>query len=427
MQTCTPQAAPWEGEDASCPGAPHSSSARKKAKNKKKLQGKRHGFTLVEDEILAAESMESQPEPHNLPHSFLLSRLPCWLITWLISLVVTLFGLTISCGYVAAQIYTFLSTTAPFVPAVVLSPEPTSPPPPAPPFLPPPQTPRLPQLPPRLPPRLPLPPLSPSPTLPPLPQAPSPSPNHPWGPVRVINERMKTEGVLVHQIDSQLFPGDGSDHSGAISHSGRNAGLDAVSCSLLHSGQRRNFGRLPVYDLWNAGSRGGVVIRPSVTRIKCLYGGDATSWDVPGGCRQDAGWCDSHADRDVDSPSCDHEAWPVAEACSCCTQGRCGAHPFMPWGPEHAGTFLAVWNRWADPNGLNRYNEVILAGGDEWNDALPHAIEAFYFDVSTPRAQERVREIHQGFITRWHLAAKEVALLRFNRSDFTAPFAEVGR
>ena len=80
--------------------------------------------------------------------------------------------------------------------------------------------------------------------------------------------------------------GDPSGRTGT----GRFAQLDAICGSLIHASQRRSFPRIPVYDINGAGRWGGVVVRASSgVRIKCLYGADATSWNIPGGCAEGVG------------------------------------------------------------------------------------------------------------------------------------------
>ena len=72
-----------------------------------------------------------------------------------------------------------------------------------------------------------------------------------------------------------------------------------------------------------------------------------------------------------------------------------------------------------------------MAGGDEWNDALPSQIEAFFYDVARRSegvwggAPHSARSLRDGFAEHWGLRAEDIPLLEFDRSNFESPFALV--
>ena len=129
-----------------------------------------------------------------------------------------------------------------------------------------------------------------APPTPPQPPTVPPSPRFPPSSADGINERMSSRtGVLVHLLDGYIFVGN--DVAGVAGH-GRFARLGTISGTLILARQRARFGpKLPVYDINDGGRWGGVVIRQSSVRIKCLYGGDVGSWGIVGGCdSQHRGW-----------------------------------------------------------------------------------------------------------------------------------------
>ena len=199
--------------------------------------------------------------------------------------------------------------------------------------------------------------------------------------------------------------------------------------------QRERFGpKIPVYDINDAGRKGGVVLRRSAVRIACLYGGDVGSWNIPGGCNEALGWCDAYVDEPLEKP-CKGRTNADAYGCNCCVNGgKCNGQAIKPWRGEHVRTFLEFCLRYGGHAACcgSGYNEVILAGGKEWNEALPTQIEAFFYDKvrrgeanwgGGGGAPGNARRVRDGFVKRWGLRKEDVPLLMFDRSNYAAPFS----
>ena len=312
-------------------------------------------------------------------------------------------------------------------------------------------------------------PLPPHPPSAPAPPAPPPRPVAPPSSADAINAAMATErGVLVHLLDNYIFVN--GDQTGRAGRSAAYSRLGTISGSIIMTKQRpeprtmlnapsslsaecttescyctvcacyrqrARFGsKLPVYDINDAGRYGGIVIRQEAVTIKCLYGGDIGSWNVVGGCNdKHLGWCDDdYADASRTDPCGGLPRGNKLYRCECCTKftSSCSPTSYPPWRGEHIRTFLDFHSRFGGHPSCcgSGYNEAIIAGGDEWNGALPASIAAFFYDVDRARSQwsstpKHVRALRDGFVKHYDLRADDVPLLEFNRRDFVTPFKAV--
>ncbi len=165
------------------------------------------------------------------------------------------------------------------------------------------------------------------------------------------------EGVLLHLLDDYIFVN--GDKAGLAGH-GRYGELDSICGSLIRGDQRGNpalRSKIPVYDINDAGRSGGVVLRLSAVTIRCAYGADVGSWNIPGGCNSRLGWCDAYANAPLEAP-CAHDSDPYA--CNCCTKTRCNGQAVKPWRPQHMGAFLDFYARYGGHASCcgSGYNEV---------------------------------------------------------------------
>ena len=78
-----------------------------------------------------------------------------------------------------------------------------------------------------------------------------------------------------------------------------------------------------------------------------MYIGDATTWNIPGGCnfkRDPACDGEAYALTRVSSPCTEYQPWNSVERynCECCVTGECHGQPQHPWRPEHMDEFLRM-------------------------------------------------------------------------------------
>ena len=266
---------------------------------------------------------------------------------------------------------------------------------------------------------------------------------------------MATEGILLHLLDSYIFVhGDVAGRAG----DGRYGQLGYISASLIHSKQKQRFGKIPIYDINDAGRLGGVVIRAGTSgtgisgtgisggtsvaldaplgaaRIKCMYLADAGSWNIPGGCKEELGWCDAYVNAPLDNPCRGAEA--DSYDCKCCTKLGCYGQAMKLWRSEHVDAFVNFHAKYGGDAVCcgSGYNEVILAGGEEWNAALPAVIESFFYEKERRReiawgggAPGHIRELRTQFCAHWKLSTDSDGscppLLEFDRTNFVEPFS----
>jgi len=266
-------------------------------------------------------------------------------------------------------------------------------------------------------------PWPPSPPTPPAPPTAPPPPPLPPISHETINARMHSdEGILLHQIDDYLF-GDGA--SGDQDGHCHGCNLGYVAASLIHSKMKHHWGgRIPIYDINGAGAKGGIVLRPGVLDITCMYGADASTWNLPSsarGCDRGHSWCDefAHVSRSNPCPNHDYK-------CHCCTQFQCSGQSQLPWSGAQQTAFLDLYSRFGGkaPCCGSGYNEVILPGGREWNAVLPEIVEAFYYEASFgAHTKGYIKWLHGSFTKHHHLSASSVPVLELHRHNFDHPFS----
>jgi len=161
-----------------------------------------------------------------------------------------------------------------------------------------------------------------------------------------------------------------------------------------------------------------------------MYGADVGSWNIPGGCNTGLGWCDEYANEPLDRPC---QGARNTYDCRCCTRTECNGQQVKPWRAKHMRSFLEFYSRFGGHASCcgSGYNEIIMAGNEEWNTALPDAIEAFFYDVerrseaSWGGAPKKVADTREGFIHHWGLDPHDVPLLEFDRNNWMRPFTDV--
>ena len=137
--------------------------------------------------------------------------------------------------------------------------------------------------------------------------------------------------------------------------------------------------------------------------------------------------CDEFANADRQHP-CSGLRHPKSYKCSCCTQFSHGCSPtsLPPW--QNLSAFLDFYLRYGGHPACcgSGYNEAIIAGGEEWNAALPGAIEAFFYDKTRKHdAPSNARRKRDGFVEHYRLQKADVPLLEFDRSNFERPFTTI--
>lgn len=291
-------------------------------------------------------------------------------------------------------------------PPLAESPPPPFPPPPPPPSppapSPPPPQPRFPPVPPR-------PPPSASPLSPPseianaLNHRFAADPSETWSAVGQPPDL----GVLIHCFDEReeaaqpwmpKTPPNGEPYT---------ADYLKMSGSLIYSAQQQSSTQIP---LFNDGSSGGVVLRPSATRVFCGFGADAgglghcapQSTDCYPGCWQ-AGktwsvWCE-----------------PEEVHLHGNQEGTCYNRPYRP-------ADMGVLFERAALNG--HYNEVIV-DSLHWAAHLPDAIEAFWYHAGTDDlVVQQLQQWHTRFLAAYPGAsAATYPLLILDRTDWQTPFS----
>ena len=217
-------------------------------------------------------------------------------------------------------------------------------------------------------------------------------------------------GLMLHQLESPTELAEGRTLSASIVH--------RTQHEFTFAGRP-----IPVYD-GGTGRWGGVVLSaPPAVQIKCLYMQDATSSQIAGGCATNRGWCDeAYANAPLDK-ACEHAP---DDDCQCCTAGLCGGGTLKPWRGSHLKQFLALYARYGGQEGRTIFpghNEVVIEGGDTWEQSLPQAIEAFYYETRFEGAEAIARSLRDAFVTRHKLSAEAVPLLVLDRTDWDVPFS----
>ena len=224
----------------------------------------------------------------------------------------------------------------------------------------------------------------PPPPSPPIPPPPTPplSPRPPISSiVTAINTRwinghpsnsLADVGVLLHQFDN--LEDWAAGRGWAPCHHGWCANqVDHLSCSIVNANLRATFNR-----------NSGVILAPSVARIKCAYSADGGTQGKPGGC----------------------------------SESRCSVtstDPTCSWPPEQLAECLQIQTR--DRPGA--YNEIIMSA-DFWDAHLPEIIEAILLGDSD---SEMAYGAHSAYNAE-HPDAP-IPLVRYNGNNYLQPFEQV--
>jgi len=272
----------------------------------------------------------------------------------------------------------------------------------------------------------PLPPSAPSP--PAAPRPPHPPPLPPQAPHKdpapAINARFRHSqyssdlgqaGVLIHQFDElevRERPWEacvGQCYCQGAHISGRISAM--LIYHQLHDRSDRKAIPLPF------GDRAGYVLRPSVTEVECLYGVDgSTAFQRPAGTEPGCPetYCNPRSPSNGQGQGrCGFDGWPIGA-----WRGSDLA-AFMPVHQQHGSSYHA-------PGFHSGYNEIIINSA-KINAHLPDAIEAF-FVLSASQAHGdgvgvNVAQAHRAFLSKYHLTAADVPLLKLTPSNWEEPFS----
>lgn len=222
-------------------------------------------------------------------------------------------------------------------------------------------------------------------------------------------------GVLLHQFDAMEDPQRPWRPCPEVNSRGEISQCaflrDRMSAASISAGEDPKY-RQSHIQLF-AGGTGGVLLRPSATKVLCGYAGDggtrgkvcaqigmmncipgciATEWDT---------WCSADESKAVDG-WCDGRPWKVAEL----------------------GTMLR-----RHASRMSSYNEIVV-DSRAWIDRLPSSIEAFFFPGGSKcdfdsSCQQTVRAAHDTFLREYFpsLTKYDVPLLRLNVTDWESPFS----
>ena len=223
--------------------------------------------------------------------------------------------------------------------------------------------------------------------------------------------------MLLHQLDG--WETDAAPWKPCHSVSGRACGRygDRISCMLVYRsmGDRKDRLAIPLISL-----DGGLVIRPEVNRVLCVFGGDGASLnnncDPPGihdgcipGCGTNPEWCSKSRPL-------------LANNCRC-GLFNCNGRP-RPWRASDAGFVMEQHEKYgpdySEPGFHSGYNEVVLESR-RWEANLPQAVQAFFF-IRGASDEAAIRRAHANFLAEYSLAAQEVPLLQLDPGRWDDPF-----
>ena len=160
------------------------------------------------------------------------------------------------------------------------------------------------------------------------------------------------------------------------------------------------------------------MLRPTEVSLECLYGGDASSFDL----------------IDPSHPGCNDA---VCDASSPYywtggTRWVCGfddQRPLTAYRPADMKVLLELHEQfgrgYGSPGWHSGYNEVIVSS-HKFNARLPHAIEAFFVlheqEAHEDGAGINVAKARQDFLTLYKLPAEDVPLLLLDPANWPEPF-----
>ncbi len=258
---------------------------------------------------------------------------------------------------------------------------------------------------------------------------------------RFVNARITSDlaeiGVLMHQFDGWEDPDAPWRPCLPHASNGTCAKPDAklrqqrVSTSIIYAGMRRpdrpDRKIIPTFSL-----RGGVVLRPSRTKLLCGYGVDGAV-DYGKGAALAAG-CPGRASATRCVPGCGNPPqWclpnELEDPGQCqCSFGWCGGGSPRPFRPEDFDTLIRKHAEYGELFGgigsYKGYNEIIVESA-HWIEQLPWSIEAFFVTAGGDAKEMLLtRRAHQAFLRAYGLRGQKYAppLLRYRPDRWDAPF-----
>lgn len=202
--------------------------------------------------------------------------------------------------------------------------------------------------------------------------------------------------------------------------------------------------RIPTFSL-----DGGVILRPSMTRVLCGYGVDASIDDnkparcdstnplscVPG-CGEPPRWCTKAHPHDENT-------WMT-----CGTNWAPGGSGVRPWHPSDLSGVGGLLDRFAQDaapfTGIGKYKGYaeIVVESDTWLDNLPDSVEAIFMVDCDPdeenfryppggkrgtaatcrEAQQQAIDMHRKFLMTYGRDAAHFPLLKLRPDNWAVPF-----
>jgi hypothetical protein len=233
--------------------------------------------------------------------------------------------------------------------------------------------------------------------------------------------------------------------------------LDRLPSSLIYRSMP-NRGKNDSIPMFSDGLRGGLILRPTPSQVRCAYPSDGHSrWNADGCACPFVGdvakgkrraddcsrWCDNPeasgrearlvAPQHVRELRCGGRPWRPSKMKAMLSRAQhVGMDERMPWGGKWTGS---------------ENNEVIISASTwnasaidqtaDWNASMPSLIAAFWYPVSrngpccnhevpvrcAPRCGERERQVRQQFMSTYRLDDDEAPpLLELRRTRWRNPF-----
>jgi hypothetical protein len=272
-------------------------------------------------------------------------------------------------------------------------------------------------------------------------------------------------GVLIHvwdQLEDPGLPWMPCLRTSVCKHTERGR-LDRLPSSLIYKGMP-NRGKNNSVPMFSDGLRGGLILRPTASEVRCGYPADGHSrWNSDGcACPFVGDIAKGKKDRNDCSRWCDD---PIGSGSMDSARGinrnvrelRCGGRPWrpsqlgamlsraaavtmeqrMPWGGLGRETWTGSENNElvVSPSTWNASADVQIAA---WNASLPRMVQAFWYPVSAygpccnhdaPHVRciahcgERERNARADFLKAYGLSeADGPPLLELRRDDWERPF-----
>ena len=252
-------------------------------------------------------------------------------------------------------------------------------------------------------------------------------------------------GVLIHQLDgledeARTFSPCSSESSSGNCHATRTAArMQRVSASMIFAGLRDRNSAIPTFSL-----DGGVVLRPSTTRLLCAYGVDGSIDDnKPLSCRNEkcVAGCGSPPDWCNRNNPHDEGAWLTCGL----NWGRNGVRPWRPSDIGGRGGLLDHFAREGEPftgvGNFKGYNEFVV-DAQAWVAALPEAVEAMFLiecsdsdenlvygaadgrgtAANCAQAHDNARAMHRVYLQTYGVSERDFPLLKLRPQQWDEPF-----